>query len=108
MNKEYYDELAIYYRLIYPDWDASVQRQAKVLNGIILEHQTRQPITLLDAACGIGTQCIGFAELGYQVAASDISGEEVSLAEKEAQKRGLKINFHVNDICKIWDSMHRQ
>jgi len=44
---------------------------------------------ILDCACGIGTQAIGLAALGYCVTASDLS--EGALAE--AKKRAEKIRY---------------
>lgn len=37
MTKNYYDSLPPYYKLLYPDWDASVHRHAEALDGIIRE-----------------------------------------------------------------------
>lgn len=107
MSNEYYDDLANYYRLIYPNWENSLQRQARILDGVIMEYHQKRPVTLLDASCGIGTQCIGLAELGYRVSASDLSPAEVQLAEKEAKKRGLQIDFKVADMRSVWESFQQ-
>ncbi len=97
MAKDFYNSLAPYYKNIYLDWDKSVANQAKVLDSIIKEFFGEKK-TLLDVSCGIGTQSIGLAELGYDVSASDLSDEEVKLAKQEADKRGLKIDFQVADM----------
>lgn len=39
---------------------------------------------VLDCACGIGTQAVGFARLGYDVTASDISDAEIKEAKRRA------------------------
>jgi ubiquinone/menaquinone biosynthesis C-methylase UbiE len=49
-------------------------------------------------ACGIGTQSLGLAGLGYRVTASDLSANEVARARREAEQRGLKIEFSVADM----------
>ena len=89
MIESYYNQLAPFYRYLYPDWEKSVLRQAFVLDNVIREFFGTQVRRVLDAACGIGTQSIGLAELGYQVVASDISETELALAKQEASKRSL-------------------
>lgn len=98
MLDSYYNHLAPYYKYIYADWDASVQRQADALAGVIHEYFGDMVQRVLDAACGIGTQSIGLAQLGYQVTASDISPGELEQARIEAVKRELKIEFKVADM----------
>jgi len=56
MTEDYYNNLALYYKLIYPNWDASVQRQADALDSVIQEFVGKTANTILDVACGIGTQ----------------------------------------------------
>jgi SAM-dependent methyltransferase len=110
--ERFYDDLAPYYRLIYDDWDAGSRRQAAMLDGIIRRFgaiDVRPPeCTVLDAACGIGTQSIGLAELGYQVTGSDISPEAVELARHEAKERGLQIDLRVADMRNLWAAHGRE
>jgi 2-polyprenyl-3-methyl-5-hydroxy-6-metoxy-1,4-benzoquinol methylase len=63
----FYDELAEDYHLIFADWQASIARQAEVLRGLLGDART-----VLDAACGIGTQALGLAAAGYDVTATDL------------------------------------
>jgi glycine/sarcosine N-methyltransferase len=65
MSEVFYDRLAPYYKYFYLDWDASVQRQAQALDSVIQETIGTTAKTVLDVACGIGTQSIGLAKLGY-------------------------------------------
>ncbi len=58
-------------------------------------------------ACGIGTQSLGLAQLGYQLTASDLSPEEVTRARAEADKRQLNISFSVADMRETFQH-HRQ
>jgi len=69
----FYDALTPFYHLIYPDWHASIARQAQALDSIIRSAGGSKLRTVLDAACGIGTQSLGLAALGYEVTASDLS-----------------------------------
>lgn len=108
MIENYYNLLAPYYKLIYPDWDASVRHQAYLLDGIIREYFGEQALTILDAACGIGTQSIGLAQLGYQVTASDLSPAEIEQARAEALRMGVEINFHVADMRTVWETYQQQ
>jgi SAM-dependent methyltransferase len=103
----YYDQLAPHYRLVYRDWEASVKRQASALDGVIREFIGPGARRVLDAACGIGTQSLGLAELGYQVTASDLSPEAVELARKEAARRKLRIDFGVVDMRRL-SEVHRE
>lgn len=108
MIEAYYNALAPYYKFIYPDWEASVKRQASVLGGVIRELFGHNVQHILDAACGIGTQSIGLAQLGYTVTASDISLAEIQQARTEASKRGLNIEFYVADMRELWAVHQRQ
>jgi SAM-dependent methyltransferase len=98
MLDAYYNQLAPYYKYIYADWDASIQRQAGVLDGVIHEYFGDTVKRILDAACGIGTQSIGLTQLGYAVTASDISPGELDQARIQAEKRGVQIEFKVADM----------
>jgi SAM-dependent methyltransferase len=97
----FYDQLAPYYQYLYADWEASVQRQAAALDSVIREFFGPNAHDILDAACGIGTQSIGLAALGYTVIASDISPVEVERARNLAQQRQLTIDFRVADMRQL-------
>ena len=65
--KRCYDDLADHYHLIFENWDASMARQAEALR-LILERECGPVGTfrVLDCACGIGTQALGLAKLGFK------------------------------------------
>jgi len=94
----FYDALSPFYHLIYQDWAASVERQGQQLDALIRERWGDGARTLLDAACGIGTQAVGLAARGYSVTASDISEEALERARAEAERRGLAITFALDDM----------
>lgn len=103
-TETFYDQLAENYRLIYPDWEASLARQAKALDRVIQEHFSPDATKILDAACGIGTQCIGLAALGYRLSATDISERELNQAAQEARARTLEIQFKRSDMRTVADA----
>ena len=106
--ESFYDALAPYYKTIYRDWDASVERQANVLESVIREFFGEKVHTILDAACGIGTQAIGLAARGYELSASDISEAELELARRNAAQRGLEIQFRVADMRRVTQVYERK
>lgn len=98
MPENFYDQLSPYYKYLFQDWDASVQRQASALDQVIGEYFGGHVHSILDAACGIGTQTIGLAQRGYELTASDISLGEIEKARQEASKRNLNVAFGVADM----------
>jgi SAM-dependent methyltransferase len=104
MIETYYNQLAPYYKFMFQDWEASVIRQAAALDGVIREFFGPQVHRVLDCACGIGTQSIGLAQLGYAVTASDISPGELACAQAEAVKRDLPIEFDIADMRRLTEA----
>ena len=82
MTQPFYDRLAPYYHLLYPDWEVSMERQARGLAAVLEEFGIPRGARILDAACGIGTQTLGLAALGYQLSASDIAPLAVARASR--------------------------
>jgi SAM-dependent methyltransferase len=107
MTRQFYDGLAPLYHLIFADWDASVTRQATILDRLIRRVWSDSVTSVLDVACGIGTQALGLAQLGYNVTASDLSPEMVARTNHEATQRGLAIDASVADMRQA-DTHHRQ
>jgi SAM-dependent methyltransferase len=97
-TSDFYDTLAPYYHLIYADWEVSIGRQSRALDAIIRSTGGPRPRSVLDASCGIGTQSIGLAQLGYEVTASDLSPSAVERLQREASQRGLSIPCSVADM----------
>lgn len=104
----FYDPLAPFYHLIYPDWEASIARQASSLDSIILELWGQHVATVLDVTCGIGTQTLGLTALGYQVTGSDLSSAAIQRARREAEKRGFSIAFSVADMRSAYAHHQKQ
>lgn len=96
MSGAFYDSLADYYHLIFQDWEAAVHRQGAMLAKQLLPPATAG--TILDVACGIGTQALGLAALGYAVEGSDLSATMVERARRETARRGMTIPWRVDDM----------
>jgi glycine/sarcosine N-methyltransferase len=95
----FYDEFASHYHFIFDNWEASMMRQAAAISSILQrESGTGRGVSVLDCACGIGTQSLGLAKLGYQVTGSDLSACAVRRARAEAAKRELNVPFYVADV----------
>jgi 2-polyprenyl-3-methyl-5-hydroxy-6-metoxy-1,4-benzoquinol methylase len=88
---DFYDRLALFYHLIYPNWDASIGRQALALDGIIKDRWGKNTQTVLDVACSIGTQSLGLATLGYTVTASDLSSAAVAAITQSTSLLGFAL-----------------
>jgi SAM-dependent methyltransferase len=101
---DFYNQLSPFYHLIYGDWEATVGRQAGQLDSVIRELWGEGVRSILDAACGVGTQAIGLAQRGYAVTASDISAAPLERAREEAEKRGLSIDFRLADFRSLSSS----
>lgn len=96
MNNRFYDELAESYHLIFDDWDDAIRRQRDVLACLLPSPTDTKRV--LDCACGIGTQAIGLAMLGFSVEGSDPSTASIDRARREATARGLRAEFRVDDM----------
>ena len=100
-TRDFYEALADHYHLIFEDWDKSIARQAAILNPLLHSVLPGTPLKILDCACGIGTQAIGFALAGHDVVASDLSPAAVARARREAESRGVSISFAVSDMTSL-------
>jgi SAM-dependent methyltransferase len=94
----FYDALAPWYHLVYPDWEASIARQGQALASLLASECGSLPHDVLDAAVGIGTQALGLAALGFQVTGSDISPVAVQRAGDEAARRGIRLPCFIADV----------
>lgn len=99
--RQCYDGLANEYHLMFADWRAEVVRQGEVLDRLIRRQMGPSANTLLDCACGIGTQAIGLATRGYTVHATDLSPAAVARAAREAASFGAALTFGVADFCAL-------
>jgi glycine/sarcosine N-methyltransferase len=91
--------------LIFDDWHRAIERQARVLNPLLAAQLSSRPLKILDCACGIGTQAIGFAGYGHKVTASDLCEAAVIRGRHEAESRGMDISFFVSDMTLLAEIM---
>lgn len=101
ITQTFYDNLASQYDKLFLDWQATTQEQALMLDKIFRNNGFDDAAKILDCACGIGTQSIGLAALGYNVTASDISEAELKEARQRAIKNNVKICFENADFCTL-------
>jgi len=99
--RDFYDSLAPDYHRIFPDWDASMTRQADALDRLISRQLGPGPHRLLDCACGIGTQAIGLARAGHRVVGSDLSSVAAARAGTEAGARGVDLATVAADMRQL-------
>jgi SAM-dependent methyltransferase len=101
ITQTFYNNLASRYDKLFLDWQAATQEQAVILDRIFRSSGFDRSATVLDCACGIGTQSIGLAALGYPVTASDISDAELAEAAKRAGENGVDIRLEHADFCSL-------
>jgi glycine/sarcosine N-methyltransferase len=94
----FYDDFAADYHLAYGGkWESAVERQASALDRLIRD-LLPDAGSVLDCSCGIGTQAIGLARLGYRVVGTDLSAGEIERARREAQRLGVRASFFTADF----------
>lgn len=98
ITQTFYDSLASEYDKLFLDWQADTYEQAVILNRIFNNNGFDVTARILDCACGIGTQSVGLARLGYNVTASDISSAEIAEAKTRASDADVKIRFRNADF----------
>lgn len=101
ITQTFYDSLAPQYDKLFMDWNGTTHEQAVILDRIFRDNGFDDAASVLDCACGIGTQSIGLAALGYPVTASDISDAELAEAAKRAAENKVSIRFEHADFCAL-------
>ena len=96
--REFYDDLAADYHLMFRDWWASATWQGGVLTGLLRRHGIDPPATVYDCTCGIGTQALPLAAAGFRVTGSDLSESAVARARTAARERGIDVRLTVADL----------
>ena len=61
ITQTFYDSLASQYEKLFFDWQAAVREQAVLLDKLFSENGLDRSRSVLDCACGIGTQAIGLS-----------------------------------------------
>ncbi|MBO5035841.1 MAG: methyltransferase domain-containing protein [Clostridia bacterium] len=102
--QSFYDNLASQYDKLFLDWNETTVEQAVILDNLFKKNGFDGSAKILDCACGIGTQSIGLAAMGYSVTASDISDAGISEAKVRAEKADVKIRFEHADFRALSES----
>ena len=101
ITQTFYDNLAPHYDKLFLDWQSATQEQAQILSRLLQNYGFDTSARILDCACGIGTQAIGLANLGYSVTASDISSGALAEAKKRANAGQVTVRFEHADFCAL-------
>ena len=104
----FYDSLASQYDKLFLDWQSTTKEQAVMLDRIFTDHGFDKTAHILDCACGIGTQSIGLAGMGYHVIGSDISDVELVEAKERAKKNQVNVRFEYADFRALSDTFAQQ
>lgn len=108
ITQTFYDHLASQYDKLFQDWQSTTREQAVILEKLFQEYGFDRTANILDCACGIGTQAIGLAALGYSVTASDISEGELAQAKVRAADNRVSIRFARADFCALSETFTEQ
>lgn len=108
ITQTFYDNLSSQYDKLFLDWQSTTHEQAVLLDKLFFSHGFNHSARILDCACGIGTQSIGLASLGYRVTASDISDGELKEAKERAVKNNVTIRFEHADFCALSEVFSEQ
>jgi len=65
ITQSFYNNMASQYHKLFLDWQSTTREQAVILDNLFQENGFDRSATILDCACGIGTQAVGLAALGY-------------------------------------------
>lgn len=105
--RTFYDQLATRYDKLFLNWQATTHEQAALLDGLFRKNGFDTAASVLDCACGIGTQAVGLAALGYAVTGSDISEAELAEARTRAAANGVTIPFARADFRRLEETFDR-
>ena len=108
ITQNFYDDLAPQYDKLFLDWHAATEEQAVILDKIFCSYGFDKTAHILDCACGIGTQSVGLAAIGYRVTGSDISDAELMEAKKRAAKQNITVHFAHANFCALADTFSEQ
>lgn len=97
----FYDNMASHYDKLFADWQATTREQAVILDKLFCDYGFDSSAHILDCACGIGTQSIGLAAMGYDVTGSDLSVPELEEAKVRAARNGVEIPFVQANFCAL-------
>lgn len=86
-----------------PDSDAASRRHSTIDRTVqwIGAHMNTAPGAILDLGCGPGLYCERLAEYGHRVTGVDFSNRSIAYARQNAARRGLKIEYIVENYLDL-------
>ena len=99
--EDFYDALASDYHLLFPDWWTAAQWHGEVISRVLVDRDVRPPARLLDCTCGVGTQALPLAALGYRTTGTDLSRRAIGRARREAEVRGVPVTLCRADVREV-------
>lgn len=88
----HYDKAAKHY-------DAFNEKNSDLINGILKKALKKYKVkTILDLACGTGSQVFSLINSGYEVIGVDINSKMLNIAKNIARKEKLDVNFFLGDM----------
>lgn len=104
----FYDSLAADYDVLFEDWWKAAQWHGSVIARVLAAQGIETPARLLDCTCGIGTQALPLATLGFSVVGTDVSASAVGRARHEAASRGIGVELSVADVRAVREAVSGQ
>jgi ubiquinone/menaquinone biosynthesis C-methylase UbiE len=101
METDNYEELAQRY-----DWMTSVNPVRKMFFQTIFEKYNVKSV--LDCACGTGSDLLMFNSMGVDISGSDISDGMLTVAQQKIAQSGQKINLNKADFLKLGESFNNR
>ena len=74
------------------------ERTQKEIDFLVKHTQLNYPLEILDLACGHGRHSNLLAHLGHSVTGIDVTEGFLKLAQKEAVKLHVRVNYHQQDM----------
>lgn len=95
--RQFYDQLADTFHLIFEDWDRSINLQGDALVRALQPWPCESGL-ILDVAAGIGTHTLALAGRGFELVSSDLSMRAVRRARIESAKRSITVPMATADF----------
>jgi len=109
--EQFYNNFASHYHELFNNWDNSIKYHSRCISNLLkrkFEFRNENQISILDCSCGIGTQAIGLALLGYNVHGSDISKKEIERAKRESKRFKVSIKYVVSDFRELSNKINNK
>jgi SAM-dependent methyltransferase len=106
--RDFYDGLAPDYHALFDDWWTAAEWHGSVIAALLAARGVVPPSSLLDCTCGIGTQALPLAAVGYSVTGTDISPRSVARARIEGHARHLPVRLKIADVRVVDETVHER